>query len=69
MNDLQRQQMIENKDRGLFIDPERPGVVVFDDDPLGGMLGGAFASRVVACVNACRGMEDPEAEIAALKSK
>lgn len=29
----------------------------------------ANAARVVACINACKGMEDPAAEIAALRAR
>lgn len=35
----------------------------------GGIEWGAAAARIVVCVNACEGMADPAAEIAALRAR
>ena len=35
----------------------------------GGIEWGSAAARIVACVNACEGMADPAAEIAALRAR
>jgi hypothetical protein len=49
--------MEKDEDLTLKIDPSRPGVaMIVGGDEFAGMLLGMRARRIVACVNACRGI-------------
>ena len=40
----------------MFVDPQRPGIIRWDDDPTAGILAGMRAAEIVRAVNAHDGL-------------